>query len=154
MKNVDNFSENFAIIDIWAACPGVRVFLFNLSPWTHQNWKPPVDEVHSPPSKYLLDDVERVQKRALRINCPDLSYRKALEVASLPSLSKRRNELCRSHFMKITDPNHKLHHLLPDKRTNNLRNNDNFTQIWSLNDRFKNSFIPSGIALFNSYTKL
>ena len=31
-------------------------------------------------SQYLSDDVERVQRRALRIIYPDLSYRKALEL--------------------------------------------------------------------------
>ena len=102
-------------------------------------------------SQYLSDDVERVQRRALRIIYPDLSYRKALEVTSLPSLSQRRDELCRSYFIKMTDPTHKLHYLLPDKRSNSLRNNDNFTYIWSYTNRFKNSYIPSSVVSFNTY---
>ena len=102
-------------------------------------------------SQYLSDDVERVQKRALRIIHPDLSYRKALGVIPLPSLSQRRDELCRSHFKRITKPSHKLYDLLPDKRTNNLRNNDNFTHIWSCTNRFKNSYIPSSVVSFNTY---
>ena len=88
-------------------------------------------------SQYLSDDVERVQKRALRIIDPDLFYGKALEVISLPCLSQRRDELCRSHFKKMTKPSDKLYYLLPDKRINNLRNNDNFTHIWSCTNRFK-----------------
>ncbi len=102
-------------------------------------------------SQYLSDDVERVQRRALRIIYPDLSYRKALEVTSLPSLSQRRDKLCRSYFIKMTDPTHKLHYLLPDKRSNSLRNNDNFTYIWSYTNRFKNSYIPSSVVSFNTY---
>ena len=96
-------------------------------------------------SQYLSDDVERVQRQALRIIYPDLSYRKALEVTSLPSLSQRRDELCRSYFIKMTDPTHKLHYLLPDKRSNSLRNNENFTYIRSYTNRFKNSYIPSSV---------
>ncbi len=52
-------------------------------------------------SQYLSVDVERVQRRALRIIYPDLSYTKALEVTSLPSLSQRRDELCRSYFIVL-----------------------------------------------------
>jgi hypothetical protein len=78
---------------------------------------------------------------SLRIIHPDLSYRKALEMISLPSLSQRQDELSRSHFKKITKPSHKLHYLLPDKCINNPRNNDNFTHIWSCTNRFKNSYI-------------
>ena len=89
--------------------------------------------------------------QALRIIYPDLSYRKALEVTSLPSLSQRRDELCRSYFIKMTDSTHKLHYLLPDKRSNSLKNNDNFTYIRSYTNRFKNSYIPSSVVSFNTY---
>ncbi len=102
-------------------------------------------------SQYLSDDVERIQRRALRIIYPNLSYRRALEVTSLPSLSQRRDELCRSYFIKMTDSTHKLHYLLPDKRSNSLRNNDNFTYIWSYTNCFKNSYIPSSVVSFNTY---
>ena len=100
--------------------------------------------------QYLSDDVEHVQRRALRIIYPDLSYRMALEVSSLPRLSQRCDELCRSHFKKITKPSHKLNYLLPEKRSNNLRNNENFTHIWSCTNRFKNSFLPCSIVSFNN----
>ena len=90
-------------------------------------------------TQYLPDDVERVQRRALRIIYPDLSYRMALDISSLP---QRRDELCRSHFKKIIKPSHKLNYLLPEKRSNNLRNNENLTHIWSCTNRFKNSFLP------------
>ncbi len=101
-------------------------------------------------SQYLSHDVERVQRQALRIIYPDLSYTKALEVTSLPSLSQRRDELCRSYFIKMTDPTHKLHYLPPDKRSSH-RNNGNFTYIWSYTNRFKNSYIQSSVVSFNTY---
>ncbi len=50
----------------------------------------------------------------------------------------------------MTDPTHKLHYLLPDKRSNSLRNNDNFTYIWSFTNRVKNSYIPSAVVSFNT----
>ena len=58
------------------------------------------------------------------------------------------DELCRSHFKKMTKPSHKVLYLLP-----NLRNNDNLTHIWSRTNRFKNSCIPSSVASFNTYNK-
>ena len=101
-------------------------------------------------TQYLSDEIERIQKRALKIIHPDLSYRESLEATLLPSLSQRRHKLCQSYFGKMTNPSHKLHFLLPEKRNNNLRNNANFTQFQCFSNRFKNSFIPSSVQTFNS----
>ena len=101
-------------------------------------------------TQYLSDEIERIQKRALKIIHPDLSYRESLEATLLPSLSQRRLKLCQSYFGKMTNPIHKLHYLLPEKRNNNLRNNANFTQIQCFSNRFKNSFIPSSVQTFDS----
>ena len=38
--------------------------------------------------KYLSDDIERIQKRALRIIFPGLSYCKAIDKARIPTLSE------------------------------------------------------------------
>ena len=38
---------------------------------------------------YLKEEIERIQKRALRIICPNLSYRRALEASEIPLLSQR-----------------------------------------------------------------
>ena len=35
--------------------------------------------------QYLSDDIERLQKRALRIMCPNASYNKALESQGIPT---------------------------------------------------------------------
>ena len=78
--------------------------------------------------QYLSEEVERIQRRALRIIYPHLSYRQASETTHLPTLSLRRDNLFKSHFNKLMNPNHKLHYLLPEKR-NNLRNNDKFTNF-------------------------
>ncbi len=44
--------------------------------------------------KYLSDVIERIQKRALRIILPDLSYENALATLDMKSLWLRREELC------------------------------------------------------------
>ena len=101
-------------------------------------------------TQYLLDEIERIQKRALEIIHPDLSYRESLEATLLPSLSQRRHKLCQSYFGKMTNPSHKLYYLLPEKRNNSLRNNANFTQFQYFSNHFKNSFIPSSVQTLNS----
>ena len=55
-----------------------------------------------------------------------------------------------AYFGKMTNPNHKLHYLLPEKHNNSLRNTANFTQFQFFSNRFKNSFIPSSVQTFNS----
>ena len=61
---------------------------------------------------YLKEEIERIQKRALRIICPNLSYREALEASEIPLLSQRRNDLCKSYFKKLLNPENKLNELM------------------------------------------
>ena len=62
---------------------------------------------------YLSDQIERVQKRALWILFPEVSYSKALEDAGLKTLFHRREELCSSLFKQIVESDqHKLAGLL------------------------------------------
>jgi hypothetical protein len=42
--------------------------------------------------QYLSDEIEKIQKRALRIILPSLSYRQARELTNLPLLKTRRDE--------------------------------------------------------------
>ncbi len=64
--------------------------------------------------KYLSDVIERIQKRALRIILPDLSYEDALTTVDMKSLWLRGEELCSKLFKSIVDDeNHKLHKLSP-----------------------------------------
>ena len=74
----------------------------------------------------------------------------ALEQIQLPILVQRRNNLCQRLFKNITQPEHKLHPILPPKRNNNLRNSNNFGLFRCRKGRFKNSFIPQCISLFNT----
>ena len=65
---------------------------------------------------YLSDDIERVQRRALSIISPELSYHDSLDRHGLASLYDRRMKLCTDLFLSISNPSHKLYNLLPDRR--------------------------------------
>ena len=66
----------------------------------------------------LTDQIERVQKRALRILYPELSSRKGLADANLMSLYERREHWCITLFNEIieSDGQHKLAGVLPAQR--------------------------------------
>ena len=67
--------------------------------------------------KYLSDEIERVQKRVLRIVYPNFHYEYALVEDGMESLHTRRRKACDKLFKKVLeDPNHKLNYLIP--RTN------------------------------------
>lgn len=102
---------------------------------------------------YLKEEIERIQRRALRIICPYLSYNKALTANNIPLLSQRRNELCQTYFKKLLNPKHKLNDLIPqrckDLRLQNLRNDQHIDTLQCKTSRFYKSFIPSSIVDFN-----
>ena len=69
---------------------------------------------HASLPQYLIDDLERVQKRALSIICPTLSYDNALASLDLELLVVHHHRLCQSLFNSILeDTDHRLRHLLP-----------------------------------------
>ena len=101
---------------------------------------------HKGLSKYLSIDLGRIQKRALRIIYPFASYADALEMCDLPSLYDRRDTLTTKLFEEICcDPNHKLHHFLPEvnRSSVNLRNRRKFNLPICKTTRLRNSFIFS-----------
>ena len=100
--------------------------------------------------EYLIYKIEQIQKRAMKIIHPGLSYQTALEKCSLSTLSERRKSLCVNFFHKIEQPNDKIHHLLPDKRDHKygLRKQNKYSDIRTRTDRYKKSFIPYSIANF------
>ena len=62
-----------------------------------------------------IDDLERVQTRALRVIFPGADYDLALQVAELQTLKDRRNHLDSVKFARLKHPDHRLHSLLPQK---------------------------------------
>ena len=64
--------------------------------------------------KYLSDEMERVQKRSLRIVYPSMHYNEALIESGLETLCARRYAACVKLFSVILDdPNHRLNELVP-----------------------------------------
>ena len=51
--------------------------------------------------QYLSEEVERIQKRALRLICPHLPYNQALAQTQLPTLAQRRN-VCANAFLRTS----------------------------------------------------
>ena len=76
---------------------------------------------HDSLTKYLSHDLEMIQKRAMRIIFPWVSYNDALSAAGLQSLRDRRQELTDKLFHDIvTNNDHKFHSLLPPHNYNDL----------------------------------
>ena len=97
---------------------------------------------------YLHLRLERVQIRCLPIIYPQVTYEEALEKANLPTLKHRREKLVVQLFNNImTDDQHQLHSLLPNKKESryNLRRNTGFVLPKCRTDRYKNTFIPANI---------
>ena len=94
---------------------------------------------------YLSDQIERVQKRVLRILFPEVWYSKALEDAGLKTLFHRREELCSSLFKQVVKSDqHKLAGLLPvhnDSEGYNFRSRHMFSIPNVKTMRFRNTSI-------------
>ena len=98
---------------------------------------------HNSLPQYLAIDLERCQRRALRIIFPSSSYEEALLLAGLVPLYDRRQQITDKLFQDIRDPEHKLNRLLPPMNscTVNLRRKRSFAIKAFKTDRLKNSFI-------------
>lgn len=107
---------------------------------------------HNSLPKYLSDDIERLQKRALRIIYPWMPYTDSIEESGLSRLSERRQLLTCKLFNEITqDQSHKLRSLLPSENNckYQLRHKRQLNVPRAKTDRFKNSFIVSNSNIFN-----
>jgi hypothetical protein len=92
------------------------------------------------------NEIERVQKRCLRIIFPDLLYSEALAIARLDRLDKRRDDITRETFALIKQPTNVLHYILNDryKRQSvaNIRSVYSFLLPIAKTHRYLNSFSP------------
>ena len=100
---------------------------------------------HNALPDYLGNDVERVQKRALSIISPTLSYHDLLQSLKLETLKVRRNDRCQKLFDQVvSEPEHKLRHFLPGKNKCpcNLRKRG-FVAYKTRTKRFSSTFFPT-----------
>ena len=92
---------------------------------------------------YLSNELERVQKRAMRIIFPFCSYNESLVESNVIKLSDRRQGLMDKLFKEVVQSKQKkLHGLLPALLRSNLRNRRKFRPVFKTN-RFRISFIRS-----------
>ena len=94
------------------------------------------------------EEIEKVQKRCLRLIYPDLSYSQALAKAGLTKLQIRRENQTRDLFDEIKDQQHVLHSLLPMRGSTSLRSRNPYPYIIPITKptRFGRAFIPHCIA--------
>ena len=64
---------------------------------------------HTNLPKYLSDNIEIIQKRCLKTIFPGYQYENILQMVNLPTLHRRRDELC---FAKMKSRDHKLNALV------------------------------------------
>ena len=97
------------------------------------------------------EELEKIQRRALRIIFPDLDYQEALKRCNIATLHQRRQWLTERLFNEIKDNSlHKLHGLLPprDLSTVALRRKRAFNIPLCRTNRLMNSFIMHNAAIF------
>ena len=69
-------------------------------------------------TKKHSEDIERIQKRALKTIFPDADYELALQISGLDELCDRREKTDKTKFNQIKCPEHRLNKLLPKKCQN------------------------------------
>jgi hypothetical protein len=89
-------------------------------------------------------DIERVQKRCLRIIYPHLSYSESLNISGLERLSVRREAIVRKLFQEMQHNDHILNGLLPYKQGHAFPSRDSYPLLLPLGktNRFLSSFVP------------
>ena len=92
------------------------------------------------------EDIERVQKCALKTIFPEAEYELSLQVSSLERLDDRQGKLDSAKFSKIQNPDHRLNRLLPARNENvkqSHHGNPEYPQPKFNNKRFKKNFVIS-----------
>ena len=105
---------------------------------------------------YLMQELERIQKRGMRITCPGIEYQPeyALVLVNLPTVAKHHNDICRRTFESIcNDSGSKLKKLLPPLHEckYKLRHKRTFNEPRCKTTRAKNSFIMASCSLANRF---
>ena len=99
---------------------------------------------HTSLPRKLSDQLEQIQRRALRIIVPHLSYTNGLNELDLTTLEERKESICKSFYKNNLNTASKLWSLLPDPVDHycNLRNPRKLPLYKCRNNRFSNTFLP------------
>ena len=107
-------------------------------------------------SKTQIDQIEAIQRRALRIiysYTNDMPYINALYCASIPSLVDRREQLSLKFFTSLLQPSSCLHILLPTPLdhiiTTRLRSANNFPRLPSRTRKYLTFYFLCSCSLPN-----
>ena len=94
--------------------------------------------------KKLSYELESIQRRAFRIMDSSLSYEEACDQFNMKTLLQRREDICAKFFKDMTNPKHRLHDLLPERKTHHhdLRSKITYPLPRCKTERYKNSFVP------------
>ena len=106
---------------------------------------------HNSQPKYLLKNIEMVQKRALRIILPGISNSEALEKLNCPRLDDRRTFLCQKTIRNIASGSYLSRHLPQTRESSHkydLREKSNFSTLNCRTNRFQKSFFSKLNPLF------
>ena len=102
---------------------------------------------HTNLPKYLSENIELVQKRALKAIFPGESYSDILNNIGIGTLKERRDYICDKYFRNMQDSSNKLNHLLPERRQigYDLRPGNLYPLPVARTNRYRNSLIPWGL---------
>ena len=89
------------------------------------------------------NNLEKLQERAIRIITEETDYEKGRIETEMDTLKDRRQELCKRFYQKMQHPSHKLHHLLPPKKTHRYETSTAHHRYLPKmdNNRFQKDFI-------------
>ena len=73
---------------------------------------------HSGLTREQSESLGDIQVRLCRIALPGIDYESALKYLEIPSLKLRRQTICKSLFLKMKKPNHKIFRNLPERNAN------------------------------------
>jgi hypothetical protein len=111
---------------------------------------------HTSLTTALSDQIEAIQKRALRLIfgssvSTHQSYQSFCSELGILTLQARRENLCKRFFEKLLDPTSCLHYLIPERKnsTSFLRNSHTYEIPYARTNRYKNSFVLFALRNFD-----
>ena len=107
---------------------------------------------HALPS-YLSQELERIQKRALKIIVPAFSYSEALQFLNLRTLDERRSEICVKTLEKISRGGRLVKHLPMTSRHLHhyqMGGANKYILPKCRTERLRRSFFPNTSLAFNN----
>ena len=106
---------------------------------------------------YLIDQLEAIKRRVLKIILPEYKYSDALHTASIPTVHARLQTISMNYFKGMANKNHKLHHLFPKLYCNSYSTRSQVIGTLSIpssrTKRAANSFIIKASRLNNDHLK-